>query len=188
MRGSGGRVGTTTAPSSRSEPAVPAPWTPLAWFAVLSLVVSAVVVALVRPPGPLDQADPAEQRDGLLRDGPRTPELVDGVRFGGRPVVLLFVRRPPEPSALRRWAAEVPGHADVRVVLTRPPAAPLPVEATVDAQGRLADAVGMPVPVDGGPPVGYAVVDSSRAVRYTTLDPEYLANAFEVAVMAGAVQ
>ena len=51
----------------------------------------------------------------------------------------------------------------------------------------LADAVGMPTPVDGGLPVGYAVVDPSRTVRYATLDPAYLRNAFEVDVIVGAV-
>jgi hypothetical protein len=45
----------------------------------------------------------------------------------------------------------------------------------------------MPTPVDGGPPVGYAVVDPSRQVRYATLDPQYLINAFEVDVITGAV-
>ena len=46
---------------------------------------------------------------------------------------------------------------------------------------------GMPVPRDGGPPVGYAIVDPARRVRYATLDPDYVRNAFEVGVIAGAV-
>ena len=45
----------------------------------------------------------------------------------------------------------------------------------------------MPTPVDGMQPVGYAVVDASRTVRYPTLDPEYETDAFEVDVMTGAV-
>jgi len=57
----------------------------------------------------------------------------------------------------------------------------------VDPRGVLAAAVGMPTPVDGGRPVGYAVVDGQRVVRYATLDPEYLSNAFEVATIVGAV-
>jgi hypothetical protein len=55
------------------------------------------------------------------------------------------------------------------------------------AGGELARRVGMPTPVDGGLPVGYAVVDPSRTVRYATLDPEYARNAFEVDVITGAV-
>lgn len=160
---------------------------PLVWFAVLALAVVTVVLALVRPPGPLDQPDPARQRDGVLRDGPRLPERVVALRQG-RPTVLLFVRRAPAPDALARWTAALPSGVDVRLVVDRPGAEDLPVPAVVDPQGRLARAVGMPVPVDGGPPVGYAVVDARRVVRYTTLDPEYLKNAFEVATMAGAVR
>ena len=45
----------------------------------------------------------------------------------------------------------------------------------------------MPQPVDGGRPVGYAVVDSDRVVRYATLDPDYLSNAFEIETILGAV-
>jgi hypothetical protein len=175
----------TDAEASR---AAPPPWAPLAWFTVLALAVTGVVLALVRPPGPLDQPDPAYQRDGLLRDGPQVAAEVAGVRFGGRPVVLLFVRRAPDEQALRRWLREVPDRADVRVVVPQGPAPDLPVEAVADERALLARAVAMPTPVDGGNPVGYAVVDSARAVRYATLDPEYLSNAFEVATMAGAVR
>ena len=163
------------------------PWAPLAWLAVLAAVLVVVVVVLARPPGPLDQPDPAYQRDGLLLDGPEVDGEVLGVAFGVRPVVLLFVREAPDPAALQQWAAQVPDGTDVRVVLPEPAAVRLPVPAVVDPRGRLAGTTGMPTPVDGGRPVGYAVVDSHSVVRYATLDPQYLDNAFEVATMAGAV-
>lgn len=51
---------------------------------VVALVLTLVVVALVRPPGPVDDPDPADQRDGLLLDGPALPREAAGVRFGGR--------------------------------------------------------------------------------------------------------
>jgi hypothetical protein len=35
--------------------------------------------------------------------------------------------------------------------------------------------------------VGYAVVDADRVVRYATLDPDYLTNAFEGTTIVGAV-
>lgn len=163
-------------------------WGPLAWFAALAAVLSFVVVALVRPPGALDDPDRAYQRDGLLLNGPVLPAEVAGVEFGSRPVVLLFVREPPEPSALAAWATRVPEGVDTRVVLARPAAAELPLPAVVDPRSRLAEAVTMPRPVDRGRPVGYAVVDSQRVVRYATLDPDYLMNAFEIATIAGAVR
>lgn len=168
-------------------PPVPS-WAPLAWFAVLAAVLTFVVVVLVRPPGALDDRDPAYQRDGLLLNGPVVDPEVVGVEFGGRPVVLLFVREPPESADLTRWATSVPDEADVYVVLPRPAPGDLPLPAVVDPLNRLARVVDMPEPVDGGRPVGYAVVDSERVVRYATLDPSYLDNAFEVGTIVGAVR
>lgn len=162
-------------------------WAPLAWFLALAGVLTFVVVALVRPPGPLDDPDPAYQRDGLVLSGPVVPEQVAGVDFGGRPVVLLFLRSLPAAQELAQWTAEVPEQAEVRVVLPAPTEVDVASRTVVDPLSRLAGVVEMPVPVDGGRPVGYAVVDSERVVRYATLDPEYLANAFELQTMVGAV-
>lgn len=163
---------------------------PLVWFAALALALTAVVVVLVRPPGPLDQPDPAYQRDGLLLDGPVVPPEVAGVGFGGRPVVLLFDRALPDADALAGWLAGVRQRAAIRLVVPEPvprsrELAGVPV--VTDPTGRLAAAVDLPSPVDGGPGIGYAVVDSDRRVRYSTLDPAYLANAFEVATIVGSV-
>lgn len=170
-----------------SRPPIPS-WGPLLWFAVLAGALTFVVVALVRPPGPLDDPDRAHQRDGLLLTGPVLPAEVAGVELGSRPVVLLFVRDPPAASDLAAWAARVPEGVDTRVVLAQPPPTDLPLPVVVDPANRLAEAVSMPRPVDGGRPVGYAVVDSDRVVRYATLDPDYLMNGFEIATIAGAVR
>ena len=167
-----------------------ATWAPLVWFVALALVLSFVVVALVRPPGPLDQPDPAYQRDGLLLDGMVVPAQVAGVDFGDRPVELLFDRTLPDPAALEQWLAQVPAPAVVRLVLPGPvpqQSADGQVEVVVDPTGLLADAVGLPTPVDGGPGIGYAVVGSDRQVQYSTLDPVYLENAFEIATIVGSV-
>jgi hypothetical protein len=163
---------------------------PLVWFAALALALTAVVVVLVRPPGLLDQSDPAYQRDGLLLDGPVVPPELAGVEFGDRPVVLLFARELPDTDALAGWVAEVPPRATVRLVVPEPMSQTLElagVQVVTDPTGRLAAAVDLPTPVDGGPGIGYAVVDSERRVRYSTLDPAYLANAFEVATIVGSV-
>lgn len=61
-----------------------------------------------------------------------------------------------------------------------------PPSVVPDPEGRLAAAVGLPRPVDGGPGVGYAVVDADGVVRYSTLDPAWADNAFEVATILGA--
>ena len=160
---------------------------PIVCFTALAALLTFVIVALVRPPGPLDDADPAYQRDGLLLNGPVLPGQVLDVEFGDRPVVLLFVREPPQPDALAQWLTAVPDGADVRVVVPAPSTTELPAPIVVDPLNKLAGAVDMPRPVDGGRPVGYAVIDSDRVVRYATLDPSYLANAFEVTTIVGAV-
>lgn len=166
-------------------------WAPPVWFAALAIILTVVVVLLVRPPGPLDQPDPAYQRDGLLLDGPSVAPQVAGIDFGTRPVVLLFDRELPDPAALERWVAQVPAGAEVRLVVPGSvdlaDAAALGIPVVVDPEGRLADAVALPTPVDDGPGVGYAVVDSDRQVRYSTLDPVYLENAFEIATVVGSV-
>ena len=160
---------------------------PLVWFAAFAAVLAFVVVALVRPPGPLDDVDPAFQRDGLLLDGPVVSQELLGVEFGGRPRVLLFVRDLPQPDELAQWLTAVPDDADIRVVVPQPTTTQLPAPIVVDPLNKLADAVEMPQPVDGGRPVGYAVIDSDRVVRYATLDPSYLTNAFEVTTIVKAI-
>ncbi|MFC3689230.1 hypothetical protein [Aquipuribacter hungaricus] len=166
-------------------------WAPAAWFLSLALVLTVVVVLLVRPPGPLDQPDPANQRNRLLLAGPSVAPEVAGVDFGGRPVVLLFDRDLPDGADLERWVEQVPAGAEVRLVVPGPvdpeAAAVLGPPVVVDPEARLAAAVDLPTPVDGGPGVGYAVVDSNQQVRYFTLDPVYLENAFEIATIVGAV-
>jgi hypothetical protein len=168
------------------RPPLPA-WAPLAWFAALAMVLTFVIVTLVRPPGPLDDPNPAYQRDGLLLNSSVLPQQVAGLDFGGRAVVLLFVREVPPGDALAEWAAAVPEQAELRVVLPAPTNDNLSVPAVADPLNRLVRAVHMPAPVDGGRPVGYAVVDAARVVRYATIDPDYLSNSFEVATIVGAV-
>ena len=150
-------------------------WLPAFVALVVALVLSLVVVLVVRPPGPRDDPEPAEQRDGLLLDGPVLPARAAGIEFGGRPVVLLFDRQPPSGPAFERWRRTV-GDDGVELVVR-----------AGEAGDALADLVGMPTPVDGGRPIGYAVIDPARQVRYATLDPRYHANAFEVDVIPGAV-
>lgn len=173
-----------------STPASPPPlpvWAPLVWFVVLAASLSFVVLTLVRPPGPLDDPDPAFQRDGLVLDGPVLPRELLGIELGGRPVVLLFLREPPDPQALTRWIEALPDQAEVRIILPEPTPTELPAPLVLDPLNAVADALGMPRPLDGGRPVGYAVVDPQRQLRYATLDPAYLGNAFEVTTIVEAV-
>jgi len=153
-------------------------WLPALLFTVASVVLTIVAIPLVRSPGPRDDPRPAYQRDGLLLSGPRLPAQVAGVNFGGHPVVVLVERQPPSGPQFDAWRAQV-GDDGVQLVVV------------VDGSDRavsLAGALRLPRPVDSGPPIGYAVVDSARTLRYSTLDPAYLQNAFEVDVITGAVR
>lgn len=152
-------------------------WWPAAVLAVAVAVLGVLVTVVVRGPGPLDDPRLSDQRDGLLLEGPTLPAAVAGVPFGGEPVVVLFERTPPSGPAYDEWTRAV-ADAGARLVVS-------------DGEPRreeLASAVGMPTPVDGGPPVGYAVVDPTGTVRYATLDPEYTDNAYEIGVIVGAVE
>ena len=150
-------------------------WLPAAVAGVAALVLTLVVVLVVRPPGPLDNPNAGDQRDGLLLDGPVLPARIGDVSFGGRPVVVLFEREQPQGPAFQRWRAVV---ADDGVALV------IKVGAAGD---DLAERLEMPTPVDGGRPIGYAIVDPDRKLRYATLDPVYPQNAFEIDVITGAV-
>ena len=97
--------------------------------------------------------------------------------FGDHPVIVLFERTPPTGKAFQQWSQTV-SDDDVQLV----------VVVTGSQQASvLAAAVNMPIPVDGGPPVGYAVIDANRVVRYATLDPVYTRNSFEVDVITGTI-
>ncbi len=152
-------------------------WIPAVVFVAAALVLTLVIVLVVRPPGPGDNPIAGDQRDGLLIDGPKLASTVAGVDFGGRPVVVLFERTQPGGPLFEQWRSEVSDDGVDLIVV---------VAGTASATS-LAAAVRIPTPTDGGPPVGYAVVDPARQVRYSTLDPVYVKNAFEVDVITAAV-
>lgn len=153
-------------------------WIPLVTFGAAALVLTLVVALVVRGPGPGDDPNPAEQRDGLLRSSAPLPATVGGVAFGGRPVVVLFEITTPSGAAFDDWRDSVTNNG-VELVVSLP--------GTQQAD-LLRNALEMPTPSGGGDPIGYAVVDSDRRLRYSTLDPQYLVNAFEVDVITGAVR
>lgn len=151
---------------------------PVVFGLATAVILTIVILVVVRPPGPLDDPVQARQRDGLLSQGAVLPDSLAGVAFGGSVVVVLFERSQPSGAAYKQWRDDVTG-GSVRLAV---------VLAGTPSAADLARAVDMPVPVDGGPPVGYAVVDADSRVRFSTLDPAYLVNAFEVNVYTGAVQ
>ena len=101
-----------------------------------------------------------------------------------RVVGLRFVRQAPTVAQVQTGRSSTPADRKVLVVVQQGPGS---ASAVLDPGGELGRAVGMPVPRDGGRPVGYAVIDSSRRVRYATLDPSWPANGFEVGTISRAV-
>ncbi|MGD9889917.1 MAG: hypothetical protein AB7R89_01460 [Dehalococcoidia bacterium] len=152
------------------------------WFLVVWLVAAVVLggalLAAQLDVNPLDDPDLAHQRPGFLNAlGPPFPAapVVESIPQPGRRAVVFFTRPGlaerlfdalEEASSLRERAA-------VAVVVSGepPPGVEVGVPVVVDPSGRLAAEYRMPVPRDGGPPVGYAIVDSDGLVRYRTLDP-----------------
>lgn len=172
------------------------PATVAAGGVLLCLGLVAAVLVGSRGPGPLDQPDRANQRNGLLVAGPTVEPSLPGLAPGQGPTVLLFVRAAPEGDVLQEWRGTLPAATNVVLVVQEPgTSAPEPaaeaataagVDLVVDTDGRLAAAVDLPEPVDGGPGIGYAVVDTRGVVRYSTLDPAWPDNAFEVDTVVGA--
>lgn len=142
--------------------------------------------------GPLDDPDPARQRPGFVdgHDLPApAPVVTDEVPRSGRRAVVFFVR-PAELQALCEALTgfEPPAETDVAVVLVGEGGrCPQGIPIVPDEEGELVAGYGLPVPRDGGPPVGYAVVDGVGQVRYRTLDPEVASLLPEVTTMLKAV-
>lgn len=162
----------------------------LVWTA--AAVGLALLLAVVdRARGPLDDPDPARQRPGLLDLGVLpipSPEIVTGVPAPGRRAVVFF-ERPGGLDGLCRALREdpLPAEVDVVVVVSADAGACTggPVRV-VDPTATYARRLGLDAPRDGGPPVGYAVVDSSQRIRYRTLDPNVGQGLREVATIVAA--
>lgn len=149
----------------------------LAIWLVVALGFGVLLAVAGASAGPLDDPDPAHQRPGLLDLGELpvpAPPASDGIPTPGREAVVFFVR----PAGLQALCAaladrDLAGDPDLVVVVAghvAPCAAD--VSVVVDPRGQRADAYGLRPPADGGAPVGYAVVDDTRRIRYRTLDPE----------------
>lgn len=158
----------------------------LTW-ATAAVVLTAVVVAVIGGPGALDDPDRGQQRAGFLFDVDEAPVVPDvrlpGRPLGRRPVFVLFDRRGYDRRRVDPVLEEVPERFAFVVVVPRTAGAPPGggrVRVVADPGNELRRAFALNAPVAGGFPIGYAVVDEQRRVRYATLDPSYGEHAFEV--------
>ena len=162
----------------------------LATVWVVGAFVSVVLLAVAgRLEGGRDDVDQAEQRVGFLDEGPLPiPALpvASGLPASGRPTVVLFLRPDDDGPGCREVSRSVGTAATVVAVLSGSGACDGVAGVVVDPEGRTAAAYGMRVPADGGPPVGYAVVDDQARIRYRTLDPHPAAHSSEImTILAG---
>lgn len=162
-----------------------------ALWAVVVAVLGGLLLVAQHARGPLDDPDPARQRPGLLdavgRPTP-APPVGPGWPGPGRRAVVFFVR-PAFAAPLCQAIRDTPSLgrlADVAMVSSPGPAA-CPGLRTVADGGGLAEGFGMRPPRDGGPPVGYAVVDRAGRVRYRTDDPSVVHGLREVQTIIRAV-
>jgi hypothetical protein len=134
---------------------------------------------------PLDDADPSLQRPGFLDAFGRptlAPAVTSGVPEPGRRAVVLFVR-PALVVPLCRALGARPSlgrRAALAMVSPTPGGACPEAPVVADPGGSLGLSYRLRRPRDGGPPVGYAVVDSAGRVRYRTLDPSLINGLAEV--------
>ncbi len=149
-----------------------------------------LLLAAASPRGPLDDPDPARQRPGFLDSGGlpvAAPDLGGGATALGRRAIVFFVR--PEQIGPLCQALPTSGlgtRASLAVIVSSPSECPGQAALIVDS-GGLALLFGMPTPVDGGPPVGYAILDTAGRIRYRTLDPRGAGGLDEAATMLADV-
>ncbi len=139
---------------------------------------------------PLDDADPARQRPGFLDLGalPQPAPPAGRIPVAGHPGVVFF-ERADRLGPLCRALAEDPlsEKADLVVVVAGPAGSCPAASVVADPDASVARAYGLGSPRGGGPPVGYAVVDSSGHLRYRTLDPEVADQLDEVGTIVDAL-
>lgn len=151
------------------------------------------LAAARRDPPPHNDPDLAYQRPGFL-DARATPFPAPAV-IGGMPTVgartVVFFTQPDHAPRLGTALAQADSlrrQATVLVVVSGepPPGALDGLPVLRDDEGRIAAAYAIRRPRDGGPPIGYAIIDSNGQVRYRTLDPNAADLLSEVETMVKA--
>lgn len=164
-----------------------------------AVVLGAALTVSMSDPDPLDDPDLAMQRAGILDGvGPRSPAVAVAatVPARGRVAVVFFLRPAqagPLVSALNSPSGQqLRDLVDIGIVVSSGASDVTPSDPTTtvaaDPDGRLAAAYRMRRPRDGGPPVGYAVVDVDGTIRYRTEDPGLANGLDEVLTIVDAVR
>ena len=158
------------------------------WFAALgSGILVAVVLLLIHLPGPMDERTLADQRNGLVASGPVVPADVAGSTSAGRRWCCCSSGRFPRPATCSGGGRGCRADLTVRVVAQARRSMPATVGGCRWSRTRSLRWPGRwrARLRDGGPGVGYAVVDAGRVTRYATLDPSWARNASRLRPSSG---
>lgn len=145
----------------------------------------------------LDDPDPAKQRPGYLlpAGSVKAPNVLVGFPRPGRRLIVFFVRSVDDQLLFHDLALQSDLAAAADIVLVTPdgrsPRITNGLSAVLpDREGQIARAYGLDQPIDGGYPVGYALVDGSGFLRYSTLDPHCVGRGhnYEVKALLRAIQ
>lgn len=145
----------------------------------------------------LDDPDQAQQRPGFLlpASSVKAPNAIPGFPRPGHRLVVFFVRSVEGQLLFHDLALQSDLAAEADAVLVawdgRSPRITQGLSAVIpDKDGQIARAYGMNQPLDGGYPVGYALVDGDGFLRYRTLDPHCvgMGHNYEVKALLGALR
>lgn len=166
------------------------------WFAV-ALLFGGLLALAEHLRNRLDDPDPAQQRPGFLLPAGslKAPDVIPGFPRAGHRLVVFFVRSVDDQLLFHDLAlqSDLAAEADAVLIawdgrssrITHGLSAVLP-----DREGRIARAYGLSQPMDGGYPVGYALVDGDGFLRYRTLDPHCvgMGHNYEVKALLRAIR
>jgi len=139
----------------------------------------------------LDDPNSARQRPDVLGANHApfpAPALAPGIPARGTQAAVFFTRPGMAASLVAALKADpsLARRARLVIVVSGTPAPVRTPAITVVVDPGLAARFHLDRPVDGGPPVGYAVIASSGLVPYETLDPAVADHLVEVQTMVGA--
>lgn len=166
-------------------------------FAAVIVAGGAVAITVTHRGGGDGLPTPSEARRMLVPHAAarRAVHVGDDTPARGFRTVVFFLADGDYPTfvhTLRGWGpladSRTAHPADIVAILPHEPHGPSVITPVgSDPSGTLARAYGIAGPPDGGPPVGYAIVDSQLRVRYATEDPDILDHLDEVAAILEAV-
>jgi hypothetical protein len=141
----------------------------------------------------LDDSDQARQRTGILLPAQTYQFPTVGVEpRPGHRMIIFFARNLTDRYLLSDLADQSDLVRTADLIVVTPDGSKPVIENGIqrfatDTDGSLARLVGLHRPIDGGPPVGYVLIDSQGFIRFRTLDPGFGQRAWEIKLLLGGL-